>query len=181
MFQILISNTQSLKFKIISYEAVKCSWRRVQHKLMDAQVVVDAQFEDTIGARICPGDYLKRARLFNTRRKRASCEPRRRLWRTFSRKAWTWVSFEPKWREESHNDFTRSLDDLPLKVPSILWCVTPLQNEQVVSPDGDCHASFHEKLEFESVLSPNDEERAIMTSREVSTTFPSKFPLYCGV
>ena len=36
---------------------------------MEAQVVVDAQWEDTIGARICPGDSLKRARLLNTKRK----------------------------------------------------------------------------------------------------------------
>ena len=64
MFGILISNTQSLKCKIITYDAVKCSWRRVQHKLLDAQVVVNAQFEDRIRARICPGDSLKRAGLF---------------------------------------------------------------------------------------------------------------------
>ena len=51
-------------------------------------------------------------------------------------------------------------------------CSTRDENEQVVSPDGDCDARFHEKLELESVLSPNDEKRAVMTSREASTTFP---------
>ena len=64
MFGILISNAQSLKLKIIPYDAVKCSWRRVQHKLVEAQVVVNAQSEDRTRARICPGDFLKRAGLF---------------------------------------------------------------------------------------------------------------------
>ncbi len=75
MFGILISNTQSLKCKILTYDAVKCSWRRVQHKLLDAQVVVNAQFEDRIRARICPGDSLKRARLCIHQMKKAKKGP----------------------------------------------------------------------------------------------------------
>ena len=75
MFGILSSNTQSLKFKIIPYDAVKCSWRRVQHKLVDAQVAVNAQFEDRMRARICPGDSLKRAGLFIHQMKMAKKGP----------------------------------------------------------------------------------------------------------
>jgi len=37
--------------------------------IMHAQVVVNAQFEDRIRARICPGDSLKRARLFDMNEK----------------------------------------------------------------------------------------------------------------
>ena len=36
---------------------------------MHAQVVVNAQFEDRVPARICPGDSLKRARLFDMNEK----------------------------------------------------------------------------------------------------------------
>ena len=77
MFGILISNTHSLKCNIIAYDAVKCYWRRVQHKLLDAQVVVNAQFEDRTCARICPGDSLKRAGLCIHQMKTKISTPRR--------------------------------------------------------------------------------------------------------
>ena len=49
---------------IIQFYAVTYLKRCVKRALIETQVVVNAQFEDRIRARICPGDFLKRAGLF---------------------------------------------------------------------------------------------------------------------
>ena len=57
-------HAHGLKLKIVQYNTVRCAQIWVQRKIMHRQVVVNAQFEDRIRARICAGDSLKRAGLF---------------------------------------------------------------------------------------------------------------------
>ena len=45
-------HTQLSKFEMIRIDAVKCVQRQVQHALSEVQVMVNAESEDTISARV---------------------------------------------------------------------------------------------------------------------------------
>ena len=51
-FEIMTCHTQLSKFEMIRIDAVKCVQRQVQHALSEVQVMVNAEFEDTISARV---------------------------------------------------------------------------------------------------------------------------------
>ena len=53
-FEIMTCHTQLSKFEIIRIHVVKCVQGQVQHTLSEVKVVVHAEFEDTMSARVCP-------------------------------------------------------------------------------------------------------------------------------
>ena len=59
IFEIVTCNTQLSNLVIMHIDAVKCVQRQVQHTLSEVQVIVNAEFEATISARVCPIIVLK--------------------------------------------------------------------------------------------------------------------------
>ena len=58
-FEIMTCHTQLSKYETIRMHAVKCVQRQVQHTLSEVQVIVNAEFEATISARVSPIIVLK--------------------------------------------------------------------------------------------------------------------------
>ncbi len=61
-FYIVTCRTQLSNLEIMHIDAVKCLQRQVQQALTEAQVMVNAEFEATISARVSPTIVLKDAR-----------------------------------------------------------------------------------------------------------------------
>ena len=53
-FEIVTCHTQFSKLEMLHIDAVKCVQRHVQHTLSEVQVIVNAEFEATIRARVSP-------------------------------------------------------------------------------------------------------------------------------
>ena len=58
-FEIVTCHTQLSKLEMMHIDAVKCAQRQVQHTLSEVQVIVNAEFEATISARVSPIIVLK--------------------------------------------------------------------------------------------------------------------------
>ncbi len=58
-FEIVTCHTQLSKLEKLHMGAVKCVRRQVQHPLSEVQVIVNAEFEATISARVSPIIVLK--------------------------------------------------------------------------------------------------------------------------
>ena len=58
-FEIMKFHEQISKYERMRIIAVKCVQRQVQHTLSEVQVIVNAEFEDTISARVSPIIVLK--------------------------------------------------------------------------------------------------------------------------
>ena len=58
-FEIVTCHTQLSKLEMLHIDAVKCVQRQVQHTLSEVQVIVNAEFEATIRARVSPIIVLK--------------------------------------------------------------------------------------------------------------------------
>ena len=60
-FQTVKWHVVRLKFQLCWYYAFICAIKWVERRITHVQFVVNAQFEDRIPARICPGDSVKQA------------------------------------------------------------------------------------------------------------------------
>ena len=58
-FEIVTCHTQLSKLEMLHIDAVKCVQRHVQHTLSEVQVIVNAEFEAAIRARVSPIIVLK--------------------------------------------------------------------------------------------------------------------------